>query len=223
MQRETLRQILSRLILGLTRTTFSGCEHLPLQGGVLVATNHISRMDTLLLFINPARTDITALVADKYKSYPVFKWILDTGGIIWLDRANADFGAVRAAVVALQQGRALGIAPEGTRSPTAQLQQAKQGIALVALKAGVPIVPVGISGSENVFSRALTLQFPKIHVNFGPAFTLPPLDRNQRDTQMQQYTDEIMCRVAAQLPEAYRGAYRDHPRLKELLAVPSIK
>jgi 1-acyl-sn-glycerol-3-phosphate acyltransferase len=218
MQRETLRKILARLILGMTRTTFYGSEYLPREGGVLVATNHISRMDTLLLFINPGRTDITALVADKYQSYPLFKWILDTGGIIWLDRENADFGAVRAAVTALKQGRALGIAPEGTRSPIAQLQEGKQGITLVALKAGVPIVPVGIAGTEDVFKKALTLQFPKISVRFGPAFTLPPLDRDRREEQMKQYTDEIMCRVAAQLPEPYRGVYKEHPRLRELLA-----
>lgn len=217
MKRETLRKLLSRIILSLTRTTFYGTEYLPPEGGVLVATNHVSRLDTLLLFINPGRTDITALVADKYKSYPLFKWILDTGGIIWLDRENADFGAVRAAVAALKQGRALGIAPEGTRSSTAQLQAGKQGITLVAIKAGVPIVPVGIAGSENVFVRALTLQFPKITVRFGPPFNLPPLDRDRRDEQMQQYTDEIMCRVAAVLPENYRGVYKDHPRLKELL------
>jgi len=218
MKRETLRQILARLILGFSRVTFKGCEYLPKEGGVLVATNHISRMDTLLLFINPSRTDITALVADKYKSYPLFNWICQTGGVIWLDRKNADFGAVRAAVDALKQGVALGIAPEGTRSTTAQLQEGKQGIALVALKAGVPIVPVGISGSEDVFKKMFTLRFPKITVSFGPAFTLPPLDRDHRDEQMKQYTDEIMCRIAAQLPEPYRGVYKDHPRLQELLS-----
>ena len=218
MKRETLRKLLARIILSLTRTTFSGTEYLPPEGGVLVATNHISRLDTLLLFINPGRTDITALVADKYKDDPLFKWILDTGGIIWLDRENADFGAVRAAVVALKAGRALGIAPEGTRSPIAQLQEGKQGITLVAIKAGVPIVPVGIAGTENVFVKALTLQFPRIAVRFGPAFSLPPLDRDHRDEQMKQYTAEIMCHIASVLPENYRGVYKDHPRLKELLA-----
>jgi 1-acyl-sn-glycerol-3-phosphate acyltransferase len=218
MKRETLRRIINRLIRMFSRPTFLGTEHLPKEGGLIVATNHLSRLDTLLLFINPARDDITALVADKYQDYPLFKWILDTGGIIWLDRENADFGALRAAVVALKKGVALGIAPEGTRSVKAELLEGKPGTVLVALKAGVPIVPVGIAGTEDVFTRMFTLRFPKLTIKFGPAFTLPPLDRDRRDEQMKEYTDEVMCRIAALLPARYHGFYKDHPRLKALLA-----
>lgn len=221
MTRQTLRKIINRLIRMFSRPTFLGTEYIPKEGGIIVATNHLSRLDTLLLFINPVRDDITALVADKYKKYPLFKWILDTGGIIWLDRENADFGALRAAVDVLKKGVALGIAPEGTRSMGAELLEGKPGTVLVALRSGVPIVPVGISGTENVFARMFTLQFPKLTIKFGPAFNLPPLDRDRRDEQLKQYTDEIMCRIAALLPERYHGFYKDHPRLKELLAAPS--
>ena len=218
MKRDTLRKIVAAVVLGLTRTTFEGTEYLPKDGGVLVATNHVSRLDTLLLFLNPARDDITALVAYKYQKNPFFKWVMNTGGIIWLDRENADFGAVRAAVAALKRGVSMGIAPEGTRSPIAQLQTGKQGIVLVALKSGVPIVPVGIMGTQDVFVKMFTLQFPRITVRFGPAFTIPPLERENRDVQMQRNIDEIMCRVAALLPPANRGVYVDHPRLRELLS-----
>jgi len=218
MKRETLRKIINRLIRMFSRPTFLGTEYLPKEGGFLVATNHLSRLDTLLLFINPARDDITALVADKYKKYPLFKWILDTGGIIWLDRDSADFGAMRAAVDAIKNGASLGIAPEGTRSVNAELLEGKPGIVLVALKTGVPIVPVGIAGTEDVFRRMFTLQFPKITIRFGPSFTLAPLDRERRNEQLKEYTDEVMCRIAALLPERYHGFYKDHPRLKQLLA-----
>lgn len=218
MKRETLAKILRTLIFGLTRPTFYGAENIPREGGVIVATNHLSRLDTLLLMLNPTRPDITALVADKYKRYPLFRWILETGGIIWLDRENADFGAVRTAVAVLNKGVALGIAPEGTRSKAATLLEGKAGTALVALKAGVPIVPVAISGTERVFTRAFTLQFPKITITFGKPFRLPPLDRDRRDEQMKEYTEEIMCQIAALLPEKYHGFYAGHPRLKELLA-----
>lgn len=220
MKRETLRKITSGIIHTLARVTFEGTQYLPKEGGILVATNHVSRLDTLLLFINPARDDITALVADKYQKNPFFKWVMNTGGIIWLDRENADFGAVRAAVNALKKGVSMGIAPEGTRSPVAQLQAGKQGIVLVALKSGVPIVPVAIIGTRDVFPRMFTLQRPKIILRFGPAFTLPPLERENRDVQMQRNIDEIMCRMAALLPPENRGVYSDHPRLKELLANP---
>ncbi len=218
MKRETLQRILRTIIWGLTRTTYEGLEHLPKQGGVLITTNHMSHLDTLLLFINSERLDVTALVADKYKKYPLFRWILEIGGIIWLDRENADFGAIRAAVGALKQGLALGIAPEGTRSQTAQLLEGKSGAVLVALKAGVPIVPVAIAGSEVVIKKALTLRFPKVTVRFGPVYTLPPLDPARRSEQMKEYTDEVMCRIAALLPEKYHGFYQGHPRIKELQA-----
>ena len=55
-------------------------------------------------------------------------------------------------------------------------------------------------------------------LSFGPVFTLPPLENKTRDEQLAAYTEEIMCRIAAELPESYRGIYADHARLKELLA-----
>ncbi len=218
MQRETLRRIMRGLIYTFCRPTYIGLENIPPEGGVILATNHMSRMDTLLLFINSTRTDVTALVADKYQKYPLFAWILNTGGIIWLDRESADFGAIRAAVDALNKGLALGIAPEGTRSTTAELLEGKPGTALVALRANVPIVPVGIAGSEDIFRKIFTLRFPKVTIRFGKPFRLEPLSRDRRSEQMQEYTDEIMCRIAALLPEKYHGFYRGHPRLQELLA-----
>ena len=220
MKRETLRKIVAGIVHALARVTYLGTEHLPASGGILVATNHVSRVDTLLLFLNPARDDITALVADKYQKNLFFKWMMNTGGIIWLDRENADFGAVRAAVAALKRGLSLGIAPEGTRSPAGELQEGKAGIVLVALKAGVPIVPVGIIGTRDVIPKMFTFQHPSITLKFGPAFSIPPLDHGHRDEQMKQSTDEVMCRIAALLPPEYWGLYKDHPRLKELLAKP---
>ena len=217
MKRETLQNIVRAIVHAIAKLEFYGTEHLPLEGGLIVATNHMSRMDTLLLFINPRRTDVTALVADKYKKYPLFKWILDTGGIIWLDRENADFGALRAAGDALKKGLALGIAPEGTRSTSFQLLEGKPGTVLLALRANVPIVPVGIAGSEDIFRKIFTFRFPRVNIRFGKPFRLAPLTRERRSEQMQEYTDEIMCRIAVLLPEKYHGFYRGHPRVKELM------
>ncbi len=217
MKRETLQAFFKAVLTKLAKVEYCGTEYLPPEGGLIVATNHVSRMDSLYLLINPARTDITALVADKYKKYPVFNWVLDTAGAIWLDRDKADFTAFRMAAEVLKAGVALGIAPEGTRSQTAQLQEGKPGTVLLGLKSGVPIVPVGIAGTESFFKKLLTLRRPKIILTFGPAFTLPPLDRANRDESLKQMTDEIMCRIAVLLPPAYWGFYKDHPRLKQLL------
>jgi 1-acyl-sn-glycerol-3-phosphate acyltransferase len=82
-----------------------------------------------------------------------------------------------------------------------------------------PIVPVAITGTEDkaLLGNLKKLRRAHITLSAGPAFILPPLPRQNRDEALQQYTDEIMCRIAALLPETYRGVYTNHPRLKELL------
>jgi 1-acyl-sn-glycerol-3-phosphate acyltransferase len=213
MKRETLRKFILFLLRTLSKVEFSGCEHLPKEGPVIVATNHMSRVDTLLLFINPVRTDITALVADKYLNYPVFRFILKTGGVIWLDRSQADFGAFRKAREVLKEGVALGIAPEGTRSSTGELAEGKPGTAMLAASTQTTIVPVGIAGTDTYFRDLLRLRRPRVHLKFGPAINLAPLDRSTRDEQLKQATEEIMLGIARLLPPRYRGFYKDHPRL----------
>lgn len=206
------------LLNTLASVEFYGTEHLPREGQLIVATNHMSRVDTLLLFINPARKDLTALVADKYKKYPLFHWILKVGGVIFLDRDKADFGAFRVAVEWINKGVGMGIAPEGTRSSNGQLQQGKPGVILLAQKTGAPIVPVGIAGTETFFRDLLRLRRPKVRMTFGPAYSPPPLDRSNRDESLKQLTDEVMARIAALLPEKYWGYYKNDPRVREIIA-----
>jgi len=218
MKPNELRKILTWLVKKLTVTEFLGTENVPLTGGVLIATNHMSRMDIPVLFLTPHRPDMTALVTTKYLKYPLIRWFIVTAQGIWLDRDTADFGAFRTAMTALNQGMAIGIAPEGTRSKDAQLLEGKPGTALLALRAGVPILPVAISGTEDAVSKMKHLKRPHITVQFGKLLPAPTLDRSNREEQLQQLTDEVMCQIAAMLPEHYRGFYKEHPRLKEILA-----
>lgn len=218
MKSHRLRSIIGFLMKQLTRTEFIGVENIPPEGGVLIACNHMSRLDIPVLFITPNRPEITALVTTKYLKYPLLRWFIVTAEGIWLDRDTADFSAFRKAVEALKQGKALGIAPEGTRSQTAKLIEGKPGTALLALRTGVPIVPVAIVGTEDGMSKLLRLKRPRITAEYGKPIIPPKLDRNNREGQLQNLTDEVMCRIAAMMPQKYRGFYADHPRLKELLA-----
>jgi 1-acyl-sn-glycerol-3-phosphate acyltransferase len=202
----------------LTQTEFIGVENIPPEGGVLIACNHMSRLDIPVLFITPNRPEITALVTTKYLKYPLLRWFIVTAEGIWLDRDTADFSAFRKAVEALKQGKALGIAPEGTRSQTAKLIEGKPGTALLALRTGVPIVPVAIVGTEDGMSKLLRLKRPRITAEYGKPIIPPKLDRSNREGQLQNLTDEVMCRIAVMMPQKYHGFYADHPRLKELLA-----
>jgi 1-acyl-sn-glycerol-3-phosphate acyltransferase len=217
MNRSFLQKIMNFILRALAKVEYIGQEHLPEDGSVIIATNHMSRMDTLYLFITPRRKDITALVANKYLKYPIFNLILKIGGVVWLDRDKADFTAFKKAAEIIRSGVAMGIAPEGTRSTTGQLQEGKPGTALLAMRTKTTIVPVGITGTDTYFKRLLTFRRPHVILRFGPPIELPELDRSRRDEQLKEYTDEIMCRIAALLDEKNRGVYRNHPRLQEIL------
>ncbi len=218
MKRPTLHSIIRFLMRVLTDTEYRNLEYLPSSGPVIIATNHLSRMDIPLLFVTPTRNDVTALVTTKYKSYPLIRWFSDTAEAIWLDRDTADFGAFRSAAAELKKGRAMGISPEGTRSNTGGLLPGKPGTVLLALRTGAPIVPVGLTGTENASAILLRLGRPKMTATFGPPFEIPPIGKDTREEDLQRATDEVMCRIAACLPPAYRGVYADHPRLQEILA-----
>lgn len=212
----TLVYLLTRLLI---RGEFIGIENIPAEGGLILATNHLSIIDipVLLVMSYEKRTDITALVTTKYRESFIFRFLIDFMGGIWIDRTKLDFTAFRSAVDYLKDGGFVGISPEGTRSKTGALTEGKSGLVIIAEKAGVPIVPVGISGTEDARSKLMRLRRPRIVARAGKPFRLLPLERNNRNEILQRNTDEIMCRIAAQLPEKYHGFYSDHPRLKELL------
>ena len=218
MNRRRLRSIARLLFKLLLRVAVTGMDALPPCGGYLLAVNHLSRLDPPLVFALFDRDDVTALVAEKYQKYPFFRWIIKTVNGIWINRGEADLHALRQARDFLRGGGVLGIAPEGTRSHTGALICAKIGTAYLADKAGVPVIPVAISGTDGAIWRALLLQRPSIHIQIGAPVDLLPIGREDREATLRRNTDEIMCRIAAMLPERYRGVYADHPRLKELLA-----
>ena len=217
MNRTTLRTLIRLALRLLSRVTASGLEGLPRSGGYILAVNHLSRVDPPLMFSLIERDQVTALVAEKYKKQPFFRWIILLVDGIWSNRGEADLHALRQARDYLRGGGVLGIAPEGTRSHTGALMPAKTGVAYLADKAGVPVVPAAISGTNGAVWQLLRLRRPAIQIQFGAPLTFPPIQRGAREAALQRNTDEIMCQIAAMLPEQYRGVYADHPRLKELL------
>lgn len=215
-KREFLQAAIHFLLKHLTRTSYVGLENIPVEGGVLIATNHLSRVDIPVLFDLPKRPDITCVITTKYKTNVLIAPLAWMGGAIWIDRDIADFTAIRTALAALKDGTCLGVSPEGTRSQTGGLLPGKSGIVFLALRSGVPIVPVGITGTETAVHKLFRFRRPHMVATFGPAFTIPEIGRENREAEMQRWTDEVMCRMAVILPENYRGVYRDHPRVKEL-------
>jgi len=217
MNQKIIRFLIENFIRFMTRTSYLQTENIPPAGGFILATNHNSRVDSAILLTNPVRSDMSALVAKEYNGNLFFRVIVQAADVIWLDRSKADFSAFRLAVEKIKEGRVMGIAPEGTRSHVGQLLEGKPGIQLLTSRAEVPIVPVGITGSEDMMKRILAFQKPDITVRFGKAFTLPPIPRENRDESMQQATTEVMCQIAALLPERYRGFYKGYPRVDEII------
>jgi 1-acyl-sn-glycerol-3-phosphate acyltransferase len=207
MKRKTLQRLVRFLIKHLSHTEFINAENIPAEGGVILATNHMSHLDTPLLFVNPQRPDITALVTTKYLEKPLVKWFTTVAEGIWIDRDIADFSAIRKASEEIKKGRALGIAPEGTRSKTGELQEGKPGTVMLALKTGVPIVPVAITGTEDAFAKIKHLRRPHLTVTFGEPIILPEFQPNHRSEALQHWTETLMERIAEMLPEKYRGVY----------------
>jgi 1-acyl-sn-glycerol-3-phosphate acyltransferase len=217
MRRSLLHAFTNWFVKTFLRLDASGLENIPQQGGLLLATNHLSLLDAVIIFALVRRKDLTALVTTKYRRIPLISWLVNGVNGIWINREEADVEALRAARNHLKAGGGLGIAPEGTRSKTGGLIPAKTGVAFLADKSESVILPVAISGTESAFQKITHLQRPAIRIVFGQPFQLPRLPRQDRDAALQRNTDEIMCQIAALLPLQYRGVYAEHPRLKALL------
>jgi len=165
------------------------------------------------------RWDIFVMIGEKWEKVGLFRWASKYLNLIFIDRFNPDIKTLRKVIALMEKNNILVIAPEGTRSRSGALIEAKPGVSYLAAKLNRPIIPVAITGTEDkvLLANLKRLRRSHITVTAGPTFTLPPLPRENRDEALKRDTDEIMCQIAALLPEKYRGVYADHPRLKELL------
>lgn len=190
------------------------------KGGCVIATNHLGRLDSMLAYYLLDNEDIVQPFTDKYKDKLLFRFIAWWMQMTWLTRGQADMKAIKEFITRLKKGGVMVIAPEGTRSKTASLLKGESGVIFIAAQAGAPIIPVAVTGTEDavVKSRLKHLQRLKITLTAGEPFILPPIKGADRERLMHEATDEVMCRIAALLPESYRGYYKDFPRVKILMA-----
>jgi 1-acyl-sn-glycerol-3-phosphate acyltransferase len=219
MKYTTLRSIVRLIMKLIADIEVHGVEKVP-PGNVIIAANHLGRLDTAVLLCVLNREDIIMPVAEKYRDHPIFGAIGRSANAIWLNRFEADYSALRKILERMKEGGMLVIAPEGTRSKTEALQEGKMGVAFLAGKSGYPVLPVALTGTEDrgVVDNLKHLRRTKIVVRAGDLFTLDVPKGNGREEALQEATEEIMCRIGSLLPQKYRGVYADHPRLQEMLA-----
>lgn len=201
----------------ITRVRIEGAiDEIPHEGPVILAANHISNGDAVIIgawLTKRLGRRIHWLGKKEMFDWPIVGWMARNGGVHPVDRAAADVDAFRMAERVLNEGHVLMIFPEGTRSPTGELQKPKDGLAMLALRTGAPIVPIGIANTDRVWPKGRLLPRPGGHATMrvGPAFRLSDelpdgLDRKRAKTLA---TDLIMRRIAAELPARHRGPYGD--------------
>jgi 1-acyl-sn-glycerol-3-phosphate acyltransferase len=196
---------------------FEGLDRIPRTGAVILAANHISNLDPVVIgaWITTVldHRRIHWLGKRELFDWPLFGWIAAWGGVHPVERGTADVEAYRLATRILEAGYVLMIFPEGTRSPTGELQEAKDGLAALAMRTGSTIVPIGINNSDAVWpkGRKLPKPFPRrtITVRIGEPFNVAELvpPGTERRAAKAVATAEIMARIAALLDLRHRGAY----------------
>ncbi len=219
--RNFIRWLLRTVINLVAKVEIHGRELLPKEGSFVIATNHLGILDAALAFYALDRWDIFIPVAEKWEENAFLRWLGKYFNFVFIDRFNPDLKALRKIIALMEQGNQLVIAPEGTRSRVGTMIEGRPGVSYLAAKLNRPILPVGLAGTEDkvIFGNLKRLKRSHIVVRAGQPFTLPPLPKGDRTEALKQYTDEIMCRIAALIPEKYHGVYAGHPRLKELLGV----
>ena len=167
-----------------------GKENLP-EGGALLCPNHTKASDPFfVVFSLGLKNRITAMAKIEILKVPVIGWLLSKAGVIGVDRGKADVAALKTAMKMLKSGEKMVLFPEGTRvEESAETHEAKSGAAMLALRTGVPIVPVYIPGKKNWF-RPTT-------VVFGEPFYPKTAERRATPEEYKAINEELMRRILA--------------------------
>lgn len=211
----TLAGAVRAALAGLTRVRVEGAiDEIPRTGPVIIAANHSSNLDVPVLgssLMPRTGRRFQWLGKRELFDWPVVGWIARSGGVHAIERGAADVEAFRLAARLLDDGHALFVFPEGTRSHDGKLGEGRDGVAVLALRTGAPIVPVGVSGSYERWPRGQKLPHPggRVTVRVGSPFRLAEVLPSGLDRRAAKgaATELIMRRIAALVPERQRGRY----------------
>ena len=170
------------------RMEIIGIENLPESGGLIIASNHVSYLDPAVLAAS-LNKKIYFLTKKEIFKNTFISFILKNLNAFSVDRENVDILAFKKAINILREEKVLGIFPEGRRSSNGELQELKLGTIKIAMKTGVPILPVGIIGTHKIYPRGI--KFPilfkhKIIVKYGAPQYLDKLESRDKVYQMEE-------------------------------------
>ena len=200
-------RFITRVLLFLfTRWRVRGKENIPGQGPLLIVVNHLNLADPPIIGVSVNRK-VMFLAKEELFRPGLSGYIVRNYGAFPVRRSGMNKEAMRKSEQLLAQGMALILFPEGRRSQGAQLESALSGAALIAARSRVPILPIGIAGTENIKGITWWLRRPEITVNIGYPFYLSPVNGKLTRVKLIEFTHSIMEHVAELLPAEYRGDY----------------
>lgn len=217
---EVARPLVGLFVHAVERLEVEGLENVPSNGPTILVANHISSMDIVTIGL-PVKRHEHHMAKVELFGVPVLGSIMRLLGAFPVRRGESDRESLRIAEDVLNAGQVLVIFPEGHRSGTGKMAAGLPGVALIAMRTGAPIVPVGISGTERVLKGFRVGPWaPKVRMVFGKPFTLTA-DGKRRSEDLRRGIDSIMRHIAALVPPAYRGIYAG-PAPEPIAAAPDI-
>ena len=208
-----LNGALKLLFCILLRCEVQGLQNVPSSGPMLIIMNHINFLDAVVTAVVLPR-DIYLMTKIETFNAPIFNWVIWWYGVFSVRRGAVDRMALQQALNILEGGGVLLVTPEGTRSGDGLMQKARNGIAYLATKADVPILPVAVWGVEKFWKRFPRLKRTEVNVRIGRIFNYQTSEPRLRRNELTQMTEEAMLRLADLLPPAYRGYYGQEPATK---------
>ena len=205
-----LRRIIPPLANPYFRIQLEGIDNIPDLGGAILACNHLSFIDSILLPLNVPRPVYFLGKADYWDSWRT-RWFVRGTGVVPVHRGGGEQGeaSLRTGVDILRRGDLLGIYPEGTRSPDGRLYRGKTGPVRMALEADVPVVPCAVIGSNVALpTGAYRPRRHPVTVRYGLPLSLSRFrDRREDPFALRSATDEVMYEIMMLSGQEYVDEY----------------
>ena len=211
---QVMRPIVMPLVRVGLRIRVEGRLNVPRKGAAILASNHLSALDHVVL---PAVTRRTIINISKMEHFekPVKAWFFRQWGVIPVQRGRGDKGAMDAARDALRSGHLFCIYPEGTRSLDGRLHKGHTGVARLALECRVPVIPVAMKGTFEAWPKGGRLRlFRRTAAVVGEPMDFSRHWGRQDDKEVcRDVTDQVMRALAALSGQEYRDEYQYNPEV----------